>query len=112
MNPVEIIKRCRDISVELILAGDKLKIRGTQPMPDDLREALNVAKSEVMAELRRQKPYAVNKSVPDELEQMLELGRQLKAGKIKAVHCGITGNRCTACQGVPCLGSMPWEDQP
>jgi hypothetical protein len=46
----------------------------------------------------------------DEIERMVALGARLKQGDISAIHCGITGKRCTACEGVPCLGSEPWED--
>jgi hypothetical protein len=56
------------------------------------------------------KPEGGKISVADELERMIALGTRLKRGEIRAVRCGSTGKRCAGCQGVPCLGSEPWND--
>lgn len=47
----------------------------------------------------------------DEIEHMVALGAQLQRGEIRAIRCGLTGKRCIACQGVPCLGSEAWEEE-
>jgi hypothetical protein len=55
MNEVaELIKRCRDLNVELTPVYDTLKLSGAKPLPDDLVAALIKSKSGVMAELRHQ----------------------------------------------------------
>lgn len=55
MNEVtDLIKQCRDLQVSLIPVGDKLKMKGPRPLPDELMAALKEAKNDVMAELRRQ----------------------------------------------------------
>ena len=49
-----LIKQCRDLQVSLIPVGDKLKMKGPRPLPDELMAALKEVKNDVMAELHRQ----------------------------------------------------------
>lgn len=44
-----------------------------------------------------------------ELDRLCRLATRLRSGEITAVRCGLTGKRCTACAGVPCFGSQPWD---
>lgn len=52
----DLIKQCRDLQVSLIPVGDKLKMKGPRPLPDELIVALKEVKNDVMAELRKQLP--------------------------------------------------------
>ncbi len=88
------------------MSGDKLQARAAVAPPEDLRAALRKHKPELLRLLCPPTP----REVADEVEAMCRLGARMKRGEIAAVRCGITGQRCTACQGVPCLGSVPWDD--
>jgi len=81
-------------------------------------KGLPVAKAEArLAELKALQagPQATS-PLPDpafaagEIERLMALGQHLKTQEIKAIRCGLTGKRCTQCQGVPCWGSQPWDE--
>jgi hypothetical protein len=67
-------------------------------------------KNNVEVEASVKKKTTTDFCAGDEIERMVALGAQLQRGEISAIRCGLTGKRCTACKGVPCLGSEPWED--
>ena len=52
MSAAELLTRARAAGVELILNGDRLRVRAPQRPPDDLLEALRAHKAELLALLR------------------------------------------------------------
>ena len=68
--------------------------------------------ADMLDALRERKPELLRLLTPDladSLEKCIELGARLANGEIAALRCGITGNRCVACRGIPCLGSTPLQ---
>lgn len=110
IDAMTILERLRDLSIEITVSGDCLRLKPGSRVTPDLIEALRKYKAEVLAILKERQ--SGQPSLADELERMLALGARLKRGEIAAVRCGKTGRQCTACQGVPCLGSVPWTDAP
>ena len=52
MNAVEIIEKVREHDAELVVEKDRLLVRGrASPLPDDLRQALQEHKAELMVAL-------------------------------------------------------------
>jgi hypothetical protein len=52
MNAVDIIEKVREHDAELVVEEDRLLVRGTgSPLPDDLRQALQDRKAELMVAL-------------------------------------------------------------
>jgi hypothetical protein len=100
--------------------GDKLHVAPRSALTPELRTAIAEHKRELMALLQAGEGHKRGvqpvRTVPkpeviaDEVERLMALGQRLKRGEIAAIRCGITGKRCTSCQGVPCWGSQPWEE--
>lgn len=106
-NVAELVDRCQHLGAEFIVNGERVRVKAPNPLPPDLLEQLRSRKAEIRAYLERPKVS----SIADGLEACLLLGRLLGQRHIPFVVCGITGNRCRACAGVPCLGSRaPDED--
>jgi len=55
----DLIRKCCDLKIMLTPDGNKLKMKGTSPMPDELRTALIEYKGAVIAELRHQRQIEV-----------------------------------------------------
>ena len=110
MNAEEIVGRLQIRGVRLIPNEEQLQYeapRGTLT-PNDL-EVLKAHKGSVLAYLTGiQAVSPETASLADSLEVSIALGQRLRRGEIAAVCCGITGKCCTFCQGIPCLGSIPW----
>jgi len=113
----ELIKRVQNLGARLWFDGNRLELDIPTDFPNTLLEQLRENKGDVLNYLREVTTDGAivtsgtaKTSVVDQLERMLALGAQMKRGEISAVRCGITGKRCAACQGVPCLGSVPWEE--
>lgn len=109
MNVVDLLTRCQDHGATLTPEPDgTLNITAPSPLPDDLMEGLRHHKRAILAALQG---YTIPSpaEVADSMEACLCLGQRLRRGQIQAVRCGITGGRCTGCQGIPCLGSTPWR---
>lgn len=104
MDARVILDKLSNLGITMVKNGDKLRFEPGSRVPDDLVSEIRQHKAELLACLNR-KPL-----LGDELERVLELGARRKRGEISALRCGITGHRCTSCQGVPCLGSEPWDD--
>lgn len=106
MPATDVLSQLRGLGVTVAVAGDKLSLEPASRIPPELLAAVRECKLELLRLLRPPTP----REVADELEEMCRLGARMKRGEIAAVRCGITGQRCTACQGVPCLGSMSWTE--
>ncbi len=79
MNPIEVLlARCRELGVSLIpTERGTLKLRGTAPLPDDLRQALNSHKGEILILLAREEPTALSARLSPERLADLDLEEQL-----------------------------------
>lgn len=53
MITAELVGRARDAGLELIDHGTTLRVRGPEPLPADLLDALRECKSEILQHLRR-----------------------------------------------------------
>ncbi|MDO8532658.1 MAG: hypothetical protein Q7T26_10950 [Dehalococcoidia bacterium] len=107
-----VLAECQKLGATFRVEGDTLRVRAPAPLPGEMLAVLRQHKAEVLAHLRAGATgvsQAAPPSLADALEAMLALGQRLKRGEIAAVRCGISRRLCTACQGVPCLGSAPWE---
>ena len=51
---VALLDRCRELGATLTQLNGRLKVRAPQPLPDDVVAGLREAKTEVIAELRKQ----------------------------------------------------------
>ena len=109
MNALAILERLGSLGVSVTVADDALRLVPGSKVPPELIEELRQHKAAVIAYLSQSSELPQPGEVVGELERLLRLGQALKAGRVKALRCGITGKRCTACEGVPCWGSAPWE---
>ncbi len=108
MHASSILERLSTLGVKVQVAGDRLRLEPASRVPPDVLDAVREHKGELLAFLSP-RPTATPREHADAVEEMCRLGARMKRGEIAAVWCGISGRRCTACQGVPCLGSVPWE---
>jgi hypothetical protein len=125
------MERLTEVGVSVVADGQDLVLRPREAVPPDLVPWLRRYKADILRHVKAQgkrapagssrgsaKPQSVkagtsqssNQDMTPELERLIALGSLLTEGTIKAIKCGITGKKCTACQGVPCMGSLPWEN--
>ena len=130
MNAADVMERLSELGVQARVDGQDLVLRPREAVPPDLVPWLRRYKADILRHVKAQRrsvpagrsrgsarPESVkvgtsqssNQDMTPELERLIALGTLLREGTIKAIKCGITGKKCTLCQGVPCLGSVPWE---
>lgn len=105
MDAKELLERLERVGVRAETSGDTLRLTPGSRVPSDLVELVRWHKAEIIAALRGETLPSPSE-VADGVEACLRLGARLKIGTISYIVCGLTGRRCTGCQGIPCLGSQ------
>lgn len=84
--------------IDVATVGDQLELTGPK----------RAITPEVIAEVRQHKQEILDMLAPvspegeataNEIEALMALGLRLRRGEIKALQCGITGEKCIACPG-------------
>lgn len=117
-----ILQELSERGIRVSLNGDKVKLTGPKAaITEDLITTVSQHKSEIMLALSAPERPSISQDsdplTPDgqataaEIAALWVLGARLRRGEIRAIRCGITGEKCFTCGGVPCIGSVAWEDE-
>lgn len=109
MNARTLLKELEALGVEVVVvAEDKLQLSPASRIPAQMRPIIIEYKVDLLAVLRE--PLPEPSEAAEELARLYALGQRLDRGEITAILCGKTGKLCRLCKGVPCWGSVAWED--
>ena len=112
MNATAVLERLSAQGVQVTpRPNGNLWLEPASKIPPDLLEAVRENKPAILALLGQERPPSPlpdPKAAVAEIDRLLALGQRLKRGEVKALRCGITGQICVCCAGVPCWGSTAW----
>ncbi|GEM_PF-5898949 len=99
----QLLAQLTALGVVVTVRGDRLRLAHANRVSPEMLEELKANKVAILEALSLSHIDTV--ALVDDLDACLRLGQRLKARAIPYVVCGITGNRCTGCGGIPCRGS-------